>query len=1096
MSFRNTFWKLTFRLELFTHTVPLPFAVYMGSAASGLDRENQMIMLMTCFSWAGTTLLLGILWRYVFLKRIFEKIDRIESSVSPETAECQELKLSMMKYPFREAAVIVFRWLAGAAPAVFHTAYIIGFQKGYPVIQMLPFVILMIGPLSFMAYFFITENTVSELIKKSRLAFCEIPPERIPKFNYYARIILTVFGLVSMPFTLFGYILYSLNRGYFTVENPAAHIIVLAVMFSFPMLFVAYILGISVRNGISSVNDTLQQVSHGNFSVKLPVSATDDFSVQAYHLNQVISRLSSMYSEISVLNADLDSTVRDRTKSLEEAKAEMESLTELTKNINSVSSLTDIMSFVMYYLETEYQYKDFWLILPDKDRKMFYTFSFVSAEKSELRDQFFKLWQAPINEKAGIIFEVFSTQEFVFEEFYENNENISHTDRMIFKKSGWKYIFSLPLLIYGETVGIISVNRPVPPEFITENEKIRIQKFSDQIAGAVSNSILIGSMEQAKAEMESLNELTRNINSVSSLTDIMSFVMYYLETNYHYRDFWMILADREKKKFKSFSFVSPDGNSEKSEYFRNWSRSVGKNAGKIFEAFSEHKTVFCSEAELGEGLHSSDVEIMEKAGWKYLYYIPLIIYGDTIGILSINKPVPPESISEEEKGRLQKVSDQIAGAVQNAELLKEAEEAQKQVEFLNEFSKVINSAKDLDTVFQQAVKELTEKLGTDIYILQLVDKKKNELFTRCYSASNSGNFNEIYYQWEIPLVPESGSVYKTYSSKKTFYFKNNSRVSDERLSVFDRKWKNDLKLNATFQIPLLVQNEVIGIMHINRYGGLQELQKEEIRFTESLCEQLAIAVNSSFLYELTEKEREKSEKLLLNILPEDVAAELKEKGSTEPVMFDSVSVLFTDFKGFTKIAENMTPQELIKELDGCFSQFDRITERFHLEKLKTIGDSYMCAGGIPKTKKSNIPGAKNAVDAVLAALEIQSFMNQMKDIKMMLEVPYWELRLGIHSGPLVAGVIGEKKFAYDVWGDTVNTASRMESSGTPGMINISGSTYEFVKDFFDCEYRGRINAKNKGEVEMYYVSRIRKGLSVNDSKNVPNGLFWERYEIL
>ncbi|HNI97872.1 MAG TPA: hypothetical protein PL169_17515, partial [Leptospiraceae bacterium] len=246
MSFRNTFWKLTFRLELFTHTVPLPFAVYMGSAASGLDRENQMIMLMTCFSWAGTTLLLGILWRYVFLKRIFEKIDRIESSVSPETAECQELKLSMMKYPFREAAVIVFRWLAGAAPAVFHTAYIIGFQKGYPVIQMLPFVILMIGPLSFMAYFFITENTVSELIKKSRLAFCEIPPERIPKFNYYARIILTVLGLVSMPFTLFGYILYSLNRGYFTVENPAAHIIVLAVMFSFPMLFVAYILGISV----------------------------------------------------------------------------------------------------------------------------------------------------------------------------------------------------------------------------------------------------------------------------------------------------------------------------------------------------------------------------------------------------------------------------------------------------------------------------------------------------------------------------------------------------------------------------------------------------------------------------------------------------------------------------------------------------------------------------------------------------------------------------------------------------------------------------------------------------------------------------------
>ncbi|HNF28293.1 MAG TPA: adenylate/guanylate cyclase domain-containing protein, partial [Leptospiraceae bacterium] len=263
---------------------------------------------------------------------------------------------------------------------------------------------------------------------------------------------------------------------------------------------------------------------------------------------------------------------------------------------------------------------------------------------------------------------------------------------------------------------------------------------------------------------------------------------------------------------------------------------------------------------------------------------------------------------------------------------------------------------------------------------------------------------------------------------------------------------------------------------------------------ELLCEQLAIAVNNSFLYEQTEKEREKSEKLLLNILPEDVAEELKEKGATEPVLYDSVSVLFTDFKGFTKIAENMSPQELIKELDGCFSQFDRITERFGLEKLKTIGDSYMCAGGIPKKKNSSVPGAKSAVDAVLAALEIQAFMNQMKEIKMMLGVPYWELRLGIHSGPLVAGVIGEKKFAYDVWGDTVNTASRMESSGTPGKINISGSTYELVKDFFDCEYRGRVNAKNKGEVDMHYVLSIREGYRKTISSNVPNEEFWKKYE--
>ncbi|HNM05776.1 MAG TPA: adenylate/guanylate cyclase domain-containing protein, partial [Leptospiraceae bacterium] len=133
--------------------------------------------------------------------------------------------------------------------------------------------------------------------------------------------------------------------------------------------------------------------------------------------------------------------------------------------------------------------------------------------------------------------------------------------------------------------------------------------------------------------------------------------------------------------------------------------------------------------------------------------------------------------------------------------------------------------------------------------------------------------------------------------------------------------------------------------------------------------------------------------------------------------------------------------------------------------------------------------------AVLAALEIQSFMNQMKSLKEMMGFPYWELRLGIHTGPLVAGVIGEKKFAYDVWGDTVNTASRMESSGYPGRINISGTTYEYVKDFFDCEYRGRINAKNKGEVDMYFVLNLKKELRVSDDSPVSAGneKFWKKY---
>lgn len=235
---------------------------------------------------------------------------------------------------------------------------------------------------------------------------------------------------------------------------------------------------------------------------------------------------------------------------------------------------------------------------------------------------------------------------------------------------------------------------------------------------------------------------------------------------------------------------------------------------------------------------------------------------------------------------------------------------------------------------------------------------------------------------------------------------------------------------------------------------------------------------------IAESEHKKSEKLLLNILPEEVANELKEKGLVTPVLFESTSIMFTDFKGFTQIAEGLTPQELVKELDSCFTQFDKIIERFHLEKLKTIGDSYMCAGGIPKVN------ATHAIDSCLAALEIQSFMNNMKVTKKNSNIPYWELRLGIHSGSVMAGVVGEKKFAYDIWGDTVNTASRMESSGTPGRINISYATYELVKDFFECEYRGEVDAKNKGRVKMYYLNRIKKEFAEDNNGFIPNSNFF------
>lgn len=215
------------------------------------------------------------------------------------------------------------------------------------------------------------------------------------------------------------------------------------------------------------------------------------------------------------------------------------------------------------------------------------------------------------------------------------------------------------------------------------------------------------------------------------------------------------------------------------------------------------------------------------------------------------------------------------------------------------------------------------------------------------------------------------------------------------------------------------------------------------------------------------KEKARSEELLLNILPEEVADELKEKGSADAKHFAEVTVMFTDFKGFTQISEKLTPAELVAEIHTCFKAFDQIITKYDIEKIKTIGDAYMCAGGLPVTNTTN------AIDVVRAALEIQQFMQQhLVQRKLEGKEPF-EIRIGIHTGPVVAGIVGVKKFAYDIWGDTVNTASRMESSGEAGKVNISGSTYAIVKDTFNCTYRGKVNAKGKGEVDMYFVEGVK-----------------------
>lgn len=232
-----------------------------------------------------------------------------------------------------------------------------------------------------------------------------------------------------------------------------------------------------------------------------------------------------------------------------------------------------------------------------------------------------------------------------------------------------------------------------------------------------------------------------------------------------------------------------------------------------------------------------------------------------------------------------------------------------------------------------------------------------------------------------------------------------------------------------------------------------------------------------------ENQKRKSEELLLNILPEETARELMIHGSANPQFYTRATVMFTDFCNFTTLCQDMTPQEVIEELDRYFSKFDEICEEHFVEKIKTIGDSYMCVGGVPMRNNSN------PVDVILAALQIEKYMRQINNEKEAAGKAKWELRIGIHTGNIIAGVIGKKKFAYDIWGDTVNTASRLETGSLPGRINISGTTYDLAKNFFTCTYRGKIPAKNKGDIDMYFVEGILPQLSKNEDGITPNRYF-------
>jgi class 3 adenylate cyclase len=423
-----------------------------------------------------------------------------------------------------------------------------------------------------------------------------------------------------------------------------------------------------------------------------------------------------------------------------------------------------------------------------------------------------------------------------------------------------------------------------------------------------------------------------------------------------------------------------------------------------------------------------------------------------------------------------------------------AAEATEEVPYvLNNIGKVYTKQKDYTKALKyqhqayDSVKKWDVRLDMAKFLLSLAET---------YSAmGDKKNAIEYYKQAEV-LTKEVEAIYQrdeAYKGLAATY----SELGDYKNAYVYQKKRTQLRdtLNTkvsvdkieSMQFDFNIQKKESEIDLLTKDAALQDLELKRQKIAQyaligGLVLAFIIAIiiyrnyrNKIKINKILDSQKAEIEALVLNILPTEVAQELQKTGVATPRYYEKASVLFTDIKSFSKLADSLSPQEVVTELNEYFVAFDDIIGKYNLEKIKTIGDSYMCAGGIPTADDGHI------INIIKASIEMQQFVKQRNASRAGMELPPWDIRIGINTGPIVAGVVGSKKYAYDIWGGTVNVASRMESNGEAGRVNISAATYEHIKHKYACTHRGKIFAKNIGEVDMYFVDEeINEQLTMNN----------------
>ena len=612
--------------------------------------------------------------------------------------------------------------------------------------------------------------------------------------------------------------------------------------------------------------------------------------------------------------------------------------------------------------------------------------------------------------------------------------------------------------------------------------------------------------ESARADISRINEFIKRLNEKTKLDEVLDLIFEHLQSEFGFKGatFYQTDYSRGVLEFRKTNIKN------RANFLSGHMLPLGDEGGIFAQAVKTRRYIHIASLK-NKRLNKANRDFLKSADISTVTILPIVIHNEVIGLILASRVGARKKFHNDAQADLAVLIEQVAGVVYGSCVLEEAnfsrelaeesrlelEKSHEEVARLSEITRNLNETLVMDDILQGIAQYMDENYNIQNIWLLLADDKSRELFTHDLLTAGGYDKDDIHFIKSalIPFDSEAGGVFaRACKSRKPAYIRRIPRNEPE----MTRDILTRLKAKEMLLAPLMIQNNIFGMLYFAGHERRMRLSKLDIETIYRFCNQIAGAVYTSQLYMRAEVsrigaeiERKKTDSLLQSILPYKIAEELKIRGEVEPLLYDSVTIMFTDFKGFSQTTLRMLPNELVEELGGIFSHFERISAKHGVEKLKTIGDAYMCAGGLPDINFTH------PIDVCLSSLHILRFIQDIQNIRAEIEAEqFWEIRLGIHTGPVMAGVIGRNKLAYDVWGDTVNVASRMESGGEPGRVNISGYTYELVKGYFECEYRGAFEVKNRGRMDMYFLNSLKEEYAEDPECIIPNEKFYEVYKVL